>query len=391
VSTLGYNAFSTSVGDFNNDGRLDIFLGTINTPSQSDNLAFDESEIIYSLYKNSENDPSILTFRSQSGILNFNLDQHIKLTDLRPTAVAEDIYIGELKINPAARKFDLRTNEAEGAPADFDKPGVYIWYSPDTQDWHMKWVFHEALNEFKGAVKGVGISDVTRTNFTTNQSEQNADVIFINQGHGEFARLCPALAVHREATSDSTVADFNNDGWLDVIGLRQGEPGSPNGELFVLTNNAGASFSASAIGLRNIDRLRNSDLIVHGFFDEDDKPDIFLTNGYGQIPGNDGEPRLLLNSSTTGNSALMVDLEGVTANRFGIGAKLTLTDANGEIVGFRVQGLNSNITQDTHWTHFGLGRFPAPFRLQVEWPDGVTTDHSFSGPGRYPLRQSGVE
>jgi hypothetical protein len=220
-----------------------------------------------------------------------------------------------------------------------------------------------------------------------NEPKPVTDVIFINQGNGKFLELCTSLPAHREATSDSTVADFNNDGWLDIIGLRQGEQGSPNREIFVLTNDGGTSFTSSRIGLREKDKLRTSDLIAHGFFNEDDKPDIILTNGYGQTPGNQGSPRLMHNSTSSGHHALLFNLEATSANRFGIGARMTLTDANNHIIGFRVQGVNSNISQDTHWIHFGLGEYPAPYRLTVNWPDGVEKSYSFFEPGRYKVKQ----
>ena len=95
----------------------------------------------------------------------------------------------------------------------------------------------------------------------------------------------------------------------------------------------------------------------------------------------------MLNRSATEHQALLIDLEGTNSNKFGIGAKLTLTDANSEIVGFRVQGLNSNISQDTHWIHFGLGDYLAPYTLTVDWPDHTTSSYSFSVPGKNKVKQ----
>ena len=95
----------------------------------------------------------------------------------------------------------------------------------------------------------------------------------------------------------------------------------------------------------------------------------------------------MLNSTSSRHQALLFNLEATSANRFGIGASMTLTDANKNIIGFRVQGVNSNISQDTHWMHFGLGDYPAPYHLDVNWPDGVKERYSFSEPGRYKVKQ----
>jgi hypothetical protein len=386
-SILSYRAASTTVGDFNNDGYLDIFLGTFSGPSRSDNLAANDDELIYVIHKNRVDDSSSIRFKSQSSVLEFNLDQYIPATVDRPLAGGQDIYLGSRKLHPESRIFSLDRQQALEQPTDFSQPGIYIWYSTSTQEWNMQWVFYDNLEEFKGVVRGDAISGVVGTNFTRNNPDPVTDAIFINQGDGNFSELCTGLSAHRETTSDSTVADFNNDGWLDIIGLRQGEQGSPSGDLVVLTNHAGSLFTETRIGLRDEDKLKNADLIAHGFFDGDDKPDIFLTNGYGQVPGNDGSLRLMLNNSSTQHPALMVNLRGTSANRFGTGARLTLTDANDSLIGFRLQGLNSNITQDTHWMHFGLGQFPAPYHLKVDWPDGITTRHAFSAPGRYEVVQ----
>ncbi|MEZ5503277.1 MAG: CRTAC1 family protein [Halioglobus sp.] len=387
VSTLSYDAFSTAVADFNNDGLLDIFVGALSLPSNSDNLSYDAQEIVYVLNRNGDNDSSAIAFSSQSRALQFNLDQLIQASMPGQLVGAKDIFIGGEGANPKTRIFTLSRQAAAGQPADFDKPGIYIWYSRYTRHWNMKWVFHPDLDQFKGIVKGAGIGDLTMTNFTTHEPDRVTDTIFINQGDGTFSQLCTGLAAHKETTSSATVADFNNDGWLDIIALRQGEQGSTNGDIVVLSNNQGTSFSASTIGLRPQDRLQRSDLIANGFFNEDDKPDIVLTNGFGQIPGNEGSPRLLLNNTADAPAALLIDLRGSTANSFAVGAKATLRDANNRMIGYRVQGLNANISEDTHRMHFGLGDFPGPYTLTVDWPDGVSTSRTFRAPGAYTVRQ----
>ena len=389
VSTLSNLASSTTVGDLNNDGLLDIFSGTLNRPSRSDNLSHNSHQLIYVLTKNGANDTAAISFKTRSESLEFHLNQHIPKTKIAPWTGAQDIFYSDQKVNPKRRNFSLSKRQASGHPSSFENPGIYIWYSTSSQLWHMKWIFHDTLNQFKGMVNGVGISDVVKTNFVKNQPKPIADSIYINQGNGRFSELCTGLPAHNdyETTSGSTMADFNNDGWLDIIGVRRGEQGLPNGEIFVLTNDAGTAFFSSDIGLREKDRLHRSDLIAHGFFDEDDRPDIVLTNAFGEIPGNDGSSRLMLNRSATQHQALLIDLEGTNSNKFGIGAKLTLTDASGEMIGFRIQGLNTNISQDTHVIHFGLGDYQAPYKLMVDWPDHTTSSHFFSAPGRHGVKQ----
>lgn len=387
ASVLSYGAYSATVGDFNNDGRLDIFMGGLSTPSRSDNLAYTRNAMNFVLRNNGPDDSSSITFKSQSPTLKFNLDQYLPATQARPLAGARDIFLGRAKANPRSRIFTLARESAEGAAASTDQPGIYIWYEPATSEWHMKWVFYEVLDQFKGTIRGGGLSDVRKEGFTINETPVTRDAVFINDGEGKFSDLCLTLPPHHGNTSDSAVADFNNDGWLDIIGLHQQEQGLADGEIFVLTNNAGVSFDRGNIKVRARDKMQRADLIAHGFFNDDEKPDILITQGFGQIPGNQGAPRLMLNNSENDYDALLIDLHGTSANTFAIGAKLTLTDANGAIVGYRVQGLNINIRQNTHWMHFGLGAYAAPYHLKVDWPDGKTSSHTFSKPGRFQVTQ----
>jgi len=385
-SVISYGAYSTSVGDFNNDGLLDIFLGSSSPLSKSDNLAYTPYQLNFVLQNNGPGDTSSITFKSQSPKLDFNLDQHIPATQARPFAGPRDIFLGRDNANPKSRIFAVDKEMAEGEPAFFDQPGIYIWHSTASAQWNMKWVFFDELNQFKGSISGTGISDVAKNGFTINKPALTTDTFFINNGDGKFTKLCPALAQHHGTTSDSTVADFNNDGWLDIIGLHQQEQGLADGEIFVLTNNAGISFTPGNIDVRERDKMQRADLIAHGFFNEDNQPDVVFTHGFGQTPGNQGAPRLMLNS-TSDYQALLVNLVGSSANKFAIGAKLTLTDANDAMMGYRVHGLNSNIHQNTHWIHFGLGEFTSPYQLKIEWPDGKVTSHPFSEPGRHEVKQ----
>ena len=116
--------------------------------------------------------------------------------------------------------------------------------------------------------------------------------------------------------------------------------------------------------------------------------DAFITNGFGQIPGTDGVPRLLLNATEGAGDSLLLSLKGEASNRFGLGTRASLYKEN-QLLGYRVAGLNINVSQDTGWLHFGLGDAEGPFTVRVEWPDATVTRHEFTGGGRYVLEQAG--
>jgi len=128
VSRLSFKAYSATVGDFNNDGLLDIFVGTFSKPSKSDNFAYNSSELIYVVNKNRANDGSAIKFRTQSRKVEFNLNQSIPENRVRPSVGAKDIFLGSEKVNPKNRIFTLKRQQALGEPASFKNPGIYIWY-----------------------------------------------------------------------------------------------------------------------------------------------------------------------------------------------------------------------------------------------------------------------
>lgn len=380
-------AYSLKAADFNNDGNLDIFIGRFSPPTRSDRISHNDEKLIYVVHKHGEQNNDAVTLKVQSGTLDFDLQQHIKATESGRFKGANDIFLGRDRLNPESRRFIATTEQAVGAPASSDDPGIYIWYDDKTDLWEIRWRFPDFLNLYKGIITAKGISNVTTTGLDTHEPKQVNDYLLINDGNGKFSRHCNIESQHNTKTVATIVADFNNDGWLDIIGARHGEQGAANGEVFVLNNSNGDFFSGTALPMRPRDKLHRADLIAYGFFDGDDKPDAIVTNGYGQIPGTRGATQLLLNRTNTEYAAALVRLQGTKANSFGVGAKLTLRNSAGDILGYRVQGLNANISQDTFWQHFGLGESQGPYTLAVEWPDNSTTRHTIEGAGRHLIKQ----
>ena len=67
------------------------------------------------------------------------------------------------------------------------------------------------------------------------------------------------------------------------------------------------------------ERTRTS---VYSDYDGDGDPDMFLVNYAGNT-------KLFQNNNNNGNNWLIVDLQGTTSNRDGIGSKLELTTTDG--------------------------------------------------------------
>jgi hypothetical protein len=97
--------------------------------------------------------------------------------------------------------------------------------------------------------------------------------------------------------------------------------------------------------------------------------DLYVVN-LGSLDGKPGTARLYHNLSRAGNSWLEVKLNGTVSNRFGVGAKVTVTA--GGVRRVQYMGLSQgHISQSVTPVHFGLGRATKVDSVEVRWPSGI--------------------
>jgi hypothetical protein len=104
-------------------------------------------------------------------------------------------------------------------------------------------------------------------------------------------------------------------------------------------------------------------------YDEDGLVDLFVTNGLGAPPFDNGPDQLFRNLSND-NNWIEIDLEGVVSNRDGIGTRLFVTA--GGVTQFREQvgGMHAK-SQNHQRVHVGLAGNERVNRLVVSWPSGT--------------------
>lgn len=105
-------------------------------------------------------------------------------------------------------------------------------------------------------------------------------------------------------------------------------------------------------------------------YDLDGYLDLFVTNGRGVYPYNNGPDQLYRNISS-GNNWLQIDLEGTVSNRDGIGARLFATTPDGKT---QLRERNGGIhwsQQDQKRIHFGLAQNEKVSELAIHWPSGI--------------------
>lgn len=130
-----------------------------------------------------------------------------------------------------------------------------------------------------------------------------------------------------------------------------------------------------------LDKVGVSAAAAFADFDQDGDLDMVLSNMEANLT-------LYRNGSQSGNR-LLVELEGVESNRFGVGAKLRLF-VGSEVMGREVSLTRGYLSNDEPVVHFGLGNRGVIGRLEIEWPSGATQVVTDLVPNRrYRIREQG--
>jgi|HubBroStandDraft_6_1064221.scaffolds.fasta_scaffold53721_1 hypothetical protein len=98
--------------------------------------------------------------------------------------------------------------------------------------------------------------------------------------------------------------------------------------------------------------------------------DIFNTGNIDVVLLNVGEPpTLLLNQNTAPNHRVLFKLVGTKSNRAAIGARVTVQSAGIRQIA-EVRGGNSYLSQNDLRLHFGLGKSTKIDTIEIRWPNG---------------------
>ena len=127
-----------------------------------------------------------------------------------------------------------------------------------------------------------------------------------------------------------------------------------NGSSFTFSN------VSAAQGVNDTGRSRTG---IYGDYDQDGDPDLLLVNYAGDV-------RLFRNDNGGSNNYLILDLQGVTSNFDGIGARIALTSAGGTQFYETRSGSSLGGGDDTG-AYFGLGSDATVTSITITWPSGT--------------------
>jgi hypothetical protein len=83
-----------------------------------------------------------------------------------------------------------------------------------------------------------------------------------------------------------------------------------------------------------------------------------------------GSPEILYNVTAGGNHWILIQTEGRTSNRDGIGARIKLTSQPGVVQYNQVTTSGSYASASDKRVHFGLGKNTKISEIEVRWPSG---------------------
>ena len=381
---------SSAFGDYDLDGRLDLFLSHWGTTRDLE----DEPDLsTENLWRNvSEN--SVIRFEDvsrSSGITQSIIDDEPQTETgfgpgydytFSPTfaRVTDDRY-PDLVITSDFRTSRYYVNNGDGTFEDATDRGVII--------------DRNGMGSALGDYDGDGDLDWFVSSVWTDPAEDGeqefkvGNRLYRNE-NGEFTDATEEAGVRDGSWGwGSCFADFDNDGNLDLYHTNGWPAAGFESHMFhvdpsrlFMSNGEGAFVEqAQEAGLIDTERGHG---IVCGDFDNDGDVDIFQMHRNGQNAGT------LWRNDTAANNHLRVKLNGLAPNTAAAGARITVT-ANGESQ-LREIMIGSNFTSQNPLVQlFGLGN-ASQADVMVEWPNGQTTTMNSEPAGQlltldHPLRK----
>jgi hypothetical protein len=206
--------------------------------------------------------------------------------------------------------------------------------------------------------------------------EHESFPLLINQGGGEFDDLTQASGLR--STNEMSgwgngIFDFDNDGWKDLFVARANvldnisvlgnrQYPEPNSLFRNLGNGKFVDVGSSAGP--DFQALAAHRGVAFGDLFNDGHIDAVVSVLGGPV-------EILRNVSETGNHWILLKLVGTKSNRMGIGAQVHLTTEDGLSQWNEVTTAVGYASSSDSRVHFGLGKNRAIKELEIRWPSGI--------------------
>jgi hypothetical protein len=347
------NSNAAAWADYDNDGWLDLFLGCELQPNRLYHNRGDGTFEEVSVRAGLSHPSKPLEFCKGVAWLDFDNDDY------------PDLFVNNLKGTA-----ELYRNHRDGTFKDatrsmrIDGPrvGFSCWaWDYDNDGWLD--IFACCSDHTLGEIVR-GLVGQPHTRYS--------NALFRNQGGRGFENRTKAAGLDLVfAPMGSNFGDFDNDGFLDFY-LGTGDP-----EIATLVPNrmfknvAGARF-AEITGSTGTGHLQKGHSVACGDWDRDGDVDLFIEMG-GPVPG-DRYHNILFQNPGQGNHWLTVKLVGRKTNRAAIGARIKVVTA-GEtpLTVHRHVSSGSSFGANPLQQTIGLARAERIAQVEIHWPTSGTT------------------
>lgn len=344
-----YNNETATFGDFTGDGRLDSYrpgwvdegTGAFGAP---DALYVNDyhRQMVKTLMQ-----PDMADWRPGRSAVTCDFDQDADL----------DIYV----CNYGAQDNYLWTNDGLGALLD---QAAEYGVDADALPFDPNFPGGNSIGAAWGDLDNDGHFDLVVANLAHSEPEFDRPLFYRNRGPDggfRFEDMSAVVALpETESYASPALADFDNDGDLDLFITAVSGAGYPGQESRLLRNDGNWSFTdvSATYGL-NLATAETNFGAAWGDYDNDGDLDLFT------------DRRLFQNPISNGNHWLMVNLigDGDHIARQPIGAQVRI-DVGAETLTRQVETSVGWGNQNDPRLHFGLGTETGPVVLEILWPNG---------------------
>jgi hypothetical protein len=373
AGVAGGGEWSTSAGflDYDHDGRLDLFVVNYLDYRLDDNLYCGLKKDGYRMYchptqfdgtadrlYHNNGDGTFTDVSRKAGIANpAGKGLGVTFCDFDRDGNT-DIYVA----NDTVRNF-LYRNNGDGTFTDVAY-GAGVGFDPNGKP-------RAGMGVDCGDVDGNGYPDLFVTNFS-----EELDALFLNRGDGIFEEVSEKAGLgssYLPLGFGTKLFDMDNDGDLDIYvtnghvidNVKLYQPNLTYAQKDLLYENLGGGrfrdVSAQSGPALQVERVGRGLAVAD--FDNDGNLDVVITN-VGQ------RPVLLKNTGAGAGNWIMIRAKGRKSNAFGLGATVTIETSEGRQVR-EINNVASYLSSNDIRLHAGLGSAKIIQRLEIRWPSGT--------------------
>ncbi len=362
---------SAAWADFNLDGKLDLFVGHESAGAQGGTSHPSE------LFLNNGDG----TFKEVAHAMHLDVDAFVKgvawgdvdndgLPDLYASVLNGP---NRLFRNKSGTSFE-EVPDAGGAALPTMSFPVWFW-DFDQDGW-------EDLLVLSYDIRNSGaLHDAVAGEYQKREMSVEPSRLYRNTGNGTFTDVTASAGLADKVifAMGSNFGDLDNDGWLDFY------VGTGNPDLRSIIPNRmfhnveGRRFDEVTIE-GGFGHLQKGHATAFADFDRDGDEDIYMVIG-GAYSGDRFSSVLFENPGFANRNWITLELEGRSANRSAIGARVELVVADSagkERSLYRTVGTGGSFGAGSLQLHVGLGAAVRVSQLRIRWPDAARSTSTFA-------------